>query len=181
MLNFWLWSKNLIYYFSALLKDMWGLSQHYIDTACSLPWGSTGMWRELCVFQSCRRSWDTLEDPKCGLVSFMLFPHTFLGAHSKTSAQSRNSCFAEEKNGIYAVWAIRTWKETKQKLWTLMEQIYYRLHFRFHSPQYFPSWKRCLTNHTIYIYLAIQFPSSGMNFERHAIIEQGSKNHLLVS
>lgn len=33
----------------------------------------------------------------------------------KTSTQNRNSCFAGEKNGIYAVWAIRTWKSMNQK------------------------------------------------------------------
>lgn len=41
--------------------------------------------------------------------------------------------------------------------------------------------KRRLTNHIIHIYLAIRFSSSGMNFESYVTIEQGSKNHLLVS
>lgn len=30
--------------------------------------------------------------------------------HSQVSAQNGNSWFAGEQNGIYAVWAIRTWE-----------------------------------------------------------------------
>jgi len=33
----------------------------------------------------------------------------------------------------------------------------------------------------VYIYMYLAISSSGMNFESYPVIEQGSKNHLLVS
>lgn len=169
-LHFWLWSKNLIYSFLAFLKKTSGLSQHNTDIACSSPWGSMGMCREFCVFQSSRRNWGTSEDSKHGLVSFMLFPDTFPGAHSKLPLKTETAALLGRK---MAFMQFGQWEPGKE--WTK------RLHFKFHSLQCFTFWKRCLTNHIIHIYLAIRFSSSGMNFESYVIIEQGSKNHLLVS